>query len=103
MNGVTMTRQENKATVRPSGDLVAAGTTELRTVMKEAMGGGVSELVVDLADVQMVDSSGLGLLISAYNSLRKIDGGFAVINASGEILDLLKAMRIHQHFSVSGR
>jgi anti-anti-sigma regulatory factor len=50
----------------------------------------------------MVDSTGLGLLISAHNSISKTGGKLAVIHASKEILDLFRSMRIHQHFSVSG-
>ena len=47
-------------------------------------------------------SDWIGLLISAYNSLRKVGGQLAVIHASTEILDLFHTMRMHQHFSVSG-
>jgi anti-anti-sigma regulatory factor len=50
----------------------------------------------------MVDSTGIGLLISAHNSLKKAGGDLTVIHASKDILDLFRTMRIHQHFSVSG-
>jgi anti-anti-sigma factor len=50
----------------------------------------------------MVDSSGIGLLISAYNSLRKTGGSLVVIHASADILELFQTMRMHQHFSISG-
>jgi hypothetical protein len=45
---------------------VAAFNPELRLKMRGIVEEGVEELVIDLADVQMVDSSGIGLLISAY-------------------------------------
>jgi anti-anti-sigma regulatory factor len=50
----------------------------------------------------MVDSAGIGLLISAHNSLKKAGGELTVIQVSKDILDLFRTMRIHQHFSVSG-
>jgi anti-anti-sigma factor len=81
---------------------VAASIPELRLKMREIVAEGVEELVIDLADVQMVDSSGIGLLISAFNSQRKVGGRLAVIHASTEILELFRTMRMHQHFSVSG-
>jgi anti-anti-sigma factor len=100
---IVVTREDNKAVVRPAGDaIVAASIPELRSEMRGIVAEGVRELVVDLADVNMVDSSGIGLLISAYNSLRKLGGSLAVIHASPEVLELFQAMRIHQHFSVSG-
>jgi anti-anti-sigma factor len=100
---IEVTREDNKATIRPAGDgIVAASLPELRSKMRGIVEEGVRELVVDLTDVQMVDSSGIGLLISAYNSLRKVGGRLAVIHASAEILELFQTMRMHQHFSVSG-
>jgi anti-sigma B factor antagonist len=100
---IVVTREDNKAVVRPAGDsIVAASLAELRLKMRGAVEEGVRELVLDLTDVRIVDSSGIGLLISAYNSLRKVGGHLAVIHASAEILDLFRTMRMHQHFSVSG-
>jgi anti-anti-sigma factor len=95
-------RDGQGAVVQPDGDVVAAAAPEMRAVLRSAVAEGASELVVDLTKVRMVDSTGLGLLISAHNSLRKAGGRLAVIHASPEVLDLFKSLRIHQHFSVSG-
>jgi anti-anti-sigma factor len=98
-----VTRKDNRAVVQPSGDtIVAAIIPELRAKLRGAVEEGVRDLVIDLAAVRMVDSSGLGLLIAAHNSLRKVGGQLAVINASTDLLELFRSMRMHQHFSVSG-
>ncbi len=102
MSNATLTRTEDRVMVQPTGDVTAPAVPELREVLRGAVAGGVRELVVDLTNVKMVDSSGIGLLISAYNSLRKAGGKLAVIHASEEILELFQTMRMHQHFSVSG-
>ena len=100
---IAVTREDNRAVVRPAGDgIVAASIPELRSAMRGVLEAGVRELVVDMTDVRMVDSSGIGLLISAHNSLRKVGGQLAVIHVSGEILELFQSMRMHQHFAVSG-
>ncbi len=100
---IVVTREDNKAVVRPTGDnIVAATLPELRLKLREMLEEGVRELVVDLADIRMVDSSGIGLLMSAFNSLRKVGGQLAVVNASEDLLALFQTMRMHQHFSVSG-
>ena len=88
--------------IRPAGDVVAALVPRLRTSLREVVAQGAREVVVDLTGVEMVDSSGIGLLIAAHNSLRKLGGRLAVIHASKEILELLMTMRIHQHLGVSG-
>ena len=100
---ILVTREDNKVVVRPSGDsIVAATVPELRTKMRGLVEEGIRELVMDLADVRMVDSTGIGLLISAYNSLRKLGGRLAVIHVSPDLLELFRSMRMHQHFIVSG-
>ena len=100
---IVLSRENDKAVIQPSGvDLVAASAPELRSKMRAAVDEGVRELVVDLRNVQTVDSSGIGLLISAHNSLCKRGGRLAVVHASKDIMELFQTMRIHQHFSVSG-
>ena len=98
-----ITRDNDRAVVQPAGDtIVAANIPELRVQMRDIVADGVRDLVIDLAGVHMVDSSGIGLLISAYNSLRKVGGQLALIHASNDLVDLFRSMRMHQHFSVTG-
>ncbi len=100
---VEISREGEGARVQPRGDIVATSVPELRPAMRDLVRDGVRQITVDLADTIMIDSTGLGFLISAFNSVSKVDGSFSVINASPEILELLDTMRMSQHFSVSGR
>ncbi len=95
-------RKDKVATIRPAGEVVAASAQELRSCMQDVVADGARELIVDLSDVQMVDSIGIGLLISTHNSLCKLGGRLAVTHASRDLMDLFRMMRIHQHFSISG-
>jgi anti-anti-sigma factor len=95
-------QEQESAVVKPAGDLVAASLGELREGMRRLISSGAREITLDFSDVQMLDSRGIGLLIAAHNSLRQNGGRLALIHASAEILELLRAMRIHQHFSISG-
>jgi anti-sigma B factor antagonist len=100
---ITISRDANRAVIRPPGDTIVAATIpELRQRMRTIVEEGVRDLVIDLDGIRMVDSTGIGLLIAAYNSLRKVGGSLALINASTDLLELFRFMRMHQHFSVSG-
>ena len=101
MTNTVVTWKNREALVHPAGDVVAAQVPELRDALRSALANGARRMTLDFADVVMVDSTGLGLLISAHNSMTKTGGSLAVIHASQEILDLFRSMRIHQHFSVS--
>lgn len=97
-----ITKNDNRAVMQPEGDVVAGTVPGLRSTMRGVLAEGVRELVVDLSRVEMMDSSGIGLLIAAHNSLVKLGGRLEVIHASQDILELFRAMRIPQHFQVSG-
>lgn len=93
--------RETAAVVTPEGDLVAARLPALRLKLRQTIEAGILHLTLDLAQTQMVDSAGIGLLISAHNSLKKAGGELTVTHASTDILNLFRTMRIHQHFGVS--
>jgi anti-anti-sigma factor len=101
MNETSTAQKDDRAVIRPEADVVAASVADLRARMRGLIGAGVRDLVVDLSGVRMVDSAGLGLLISAHNSLRKTGGQISVVHASPDVYELFRTMRIHQHFSVS--
>jgi anti-anti-sigma factor len=85
------------------GDLTAPLVAGLQAVLKEAIEQGVKELVFDLAKAGMVDSSGIGLLIAASNSLGQIGAKLRVINLSPDILELFCSMRLNGRLNATGR
>jgi anti-anti-sigma factor len=102
MNNELVSPEVTAAVLQPAGDLVAATLPALRSTLREMVASGTLHLTVDLTAVHAVDSAGIGLLISAHNSLKKAGGDLTVIHASADILELFRTMRIHRHFSVSG-
>lgn len=92
----------HSAVATPDGDLVGAQLAPLRARLTEMVASGTLQLTLDFCHVRMIDSMGIGLLVSAHNSLRKAGGGLTVIHASKDILDLFGAMRLLQHFDASG-
>jgi anti-anti-sigma factor len=83
--------------------MVAAVVHELRPRLKAMLEQGVTELVFDLANVPLVDSLGIGLLIMCHNSLQRLGGRMEVINACQDLLDEFRPMRLDRHFSVQGK
>ena len=86
--------------VTPSQDVVASNVDELRAVLLGQLDKSEHDLVVDLNQVKMIDSSGLGVLIAAQNSLKEKGSQLKVINVSNDIMGLFKIMRLDQHFKV---
>ena|ERR1035438_6311553 len=84
------------------GDLVAAKVPELRLQLRALVDGSdVHTIVLDFSNVRMVDSIGIGLLISVHNTLRKAGRELSAIRVSKDIFELFRTLRLHQHFSIS--
>jgi anti-anti-sigma factor len=83
------------------GDLVLSSVPEARQTIKQLMQDGVTDLVVDLANVRILDSSGIGYLVAVFSSFARMNGKLEVVNASTDVFDLLQSMRLDHHFPIS--
>jgi anti-anti-sigma factor len=69
-------------------DLVSAGETKRRLV--EAVEGGQRRLVVDMADVDFVDSSGLGAIIGVLKAARQAGGDVRIARPTSQLQSILE-------------
>ncbi len=96
-----VSREGEKASLLLSADIIASNAPDLRNVLKNLVADGVRELVIDLANVRVVDSSGIGLLVAVHNSLSRLGGKMSVIHTSNDLVELFKAFRLDKHFTIS--
>ncbi len=94
MSDFKIERNGNNARIVLSESLTAARLAELREAIKQELGTGALELVFDMARTEAIDSSGLGLLIAAGNSVQAVQGSVKIEGVSGNIMKLLKSMRL---------
>ncbi len=104
MNHTIDRTAEGIAVLRLSGKLNMVTAPAVRESIASLVGAGSIRVVVDLAEVDFLDSSGLGALISGLKSTRQA-GGDLRIAAPGEqvrlVLRLTNMERIlHPHESV---
>lgn len=61
----------------------------LRDTMKDLIIADKRKVLIDLAHVSWIDSTGLGTLISAYTSLKKAEGELKLLRLTKKIHNLL--------------
>jgi anti-anti-sigma factor len=103
MSEPRIVRTGERAVVAFDGDLTSSTVLDVRPRLGALMGGGVRELVFDFGGTDFVDSSGIGMLLSAHNWLSKAGGHVEVVGASEEILSLFRSMRLDKRFPLAGR
>jgi anti-anti-sigma factor len=92
--------QGNKVTVvKCHGRLVSDATAQLKDTVKPLIAAG-GRIVVDLADVGHLDSSGLGALVALKVSA--INHGYCILefdNMTPRVLELMRITNLTQMFS----
>ncbi len=72
----------------------------LRQALEEVVGSGGRCLVINLAEVPMIDSSGIGLLVRFLASTRERGGNIKLLNPSKFAVQTLKLVGVLNLFEV---
>lgn len=96
--------QKSKVTTRELGDAIvvdivgklalADGTAAVRDVIGSLVQQGKKHIILNLAAVDFVDSSGLGELVRTHASVRSHGGQLKLANPSKHVHDLLKMTKL---------
>lgn len=73
---------------------------EFANALSEFAAGSSKCVVVDLSGIELMNSSGLGMLVSGLTSLRKFDGSLKLANVAGKVRDLLSMTRLDTLFEM---
>jgi len=85
--------------VHVEGDIDVYSAPALRTRLNEVTEGGVDRLVVDLAEVGFVDSTGLGSLIGVFKSLRSQQGEMRLAAARPNVVRVIEITGLNKVFA----
>ena len=89
---------QNVAVMRLLGRLDFVTAAEARKAFADAVGAGQKRLVVDLAAVDFVDSSGLGALIGGLKTARQAGGDLRIACATTQAQTVLALTSLDRVF-----
>jgi len=87
-------------TFQPDYDIITTKCDQLKDELLKSLQDGAKNITIDLNDVNIVDSTGLSVLISTHNSLKKTGEALELKNVSDNILKLLAITRLDKHFKI---
>lgn len=59
-----------------------------------------TKVIFNLENIEFVDSSGFGALISALKACKKTNSRFIIININNEVMELVKLMQLQNIFEI---
>ncbi len=89
------TTTEGKETVlRIDGELDAVSVSDIRATLDQIVSAGTQSVVVDLSHLRLIDSSGVGAVVSLYKRVRATGGTVTVRGVRDQPLAILRLLRL---------
>ncbi len=76
------------------------GSALLRNMLRDLLASGQKKIVLNLADVSYIDSSGIGELVSGFTTARNHGGELKLLHLTKRVHDLLQITKLYTVFDV---
>jgi anti-sigma B factor antagonist len=95
-----VTRMEGEiAVITVSGRLVGGPDADaIPAAVRERVEQGVRRILIDIGDVSWINSTGLGILISARATAGRVEAALKLSRVSHRVRQLFMVTRLHQVF-----
>jgi len=81
---------------------IALGETsaKLHEKLRELVNAGNSRILINLAEVTTIDSSGLGTLVAGYTTVEKAGGDMKLVNLTERVSELMTITKLYTVFEI---
>lgn len=76
------------------------GSVVLRDTIRDLVSKGKNKILLNLADVTYIDSSGIGELVSAFTTVRNQGGELKLLKLTKKVHDLLQITKLYTVFDI---
>ena len=76
------------------------GTALLRSTVRNLIAAGKKNILLNLADVPYIDSSGIGELVSAFTAVRREGGDVKLLQLTRKVREVLQIVKLMTVFDV---
>lgn len=93
MEGVTILDLSGRITL-------GEGSVVLREQIRDLLAKGQKKILLNLADVTYIDSSGIGELVSAFTAVKNQGGELKLLKLTKKVHDLLQITKLYTVFDI---
>lgn len=83
-----------------SGRLDASAVKDCKVKVKELVDSKNINIVIDLKDVNFIDSSGLGILVASLRTVNKVGGDIKIASIQEQVRSIFELTRLHRIFEI---
>jgi anti-sigma B factor antagonist len=102
MNMTSTIRQLGGVTIVDISGRIQLGeeSAALRDLVCDLLSNGYKKILFNLSEVNYIDSSGLGHLVSAFTSVRKQGGDLKLLNLTKNVHNVMQLTRLYTVFEI---
>lgn len=99
---LTLSTRESagRTVVSVGGEIDVYSAPKLRDVIAERVAEGSYHLVLDLEEVEFIDSTGLGVLVGGLKKVRTHDGSLEVVCTQDRVLKVFRITGLEKVFVI---
>lgn len=76
------------------------GSVQLRDAVRNLLGKGQKNILLNMGDINYIDSSGLGELVSAYTTAKNQGAALKLLRLTKKVHDLLQLTKLYTVFDI---
>jgi len=93
-------RRGDFTVLQPQGEIDFATGPQLKDAILEALVAGDVNLVVDLLEVDFIESTGLGALIGGHRRARALNGSLSLVCTEDQMLKVFRITGLDKVFTI---
>lgn len=86
--------------IQVTGEVDLYNVSELKKALFSITDGNCKSVIVDMKNVNYMDSSGIGALVAGQKKMRAHNGTFALMNIHEDVLNILKLATLDRFFRI---
>src|SRR4029077_2611607 len=102
MNMTTSTQQVGGITVVNISGRIVLGeeNASLRELFRDLLSKGHRQILLNLGNVNYIDSTGVGTLVGALTSVKKKNGELKLLNLTNKVRDIMQITKLYTVFDI---
>jgi len=96
------TREVSHVTIVDLNGRITLGdeTGKLRDAIRQLIAAGKKKIILNLAHIDYIDSSGVGELVSSYTAVRNSGGDLKLLSLTKKVQDVLHVTKLYTVFDI---
>lgn len=99
---ISVAEGDEKTTVKLTGDIYTEQGDELLQVFNGIVEKNPKEVVIDLAELKSITSSGIGKIVLLYKELNKKGEKIRIVGANDTIMQIFKIVKLDKLMEIEG-